>query len=93
MQLLSLDRPDHFLTWNTRLEDDADFLPLDPLALDYLGQQVGLWLFPALTTRTDRAQYFAVVIYGLYTVALRWKPVPANTTYDSTSRRCHLKRH
>jgi hypothetical protein len=65
MQLVSLERPDRFLAWNTRLDDDADFLPLDPLALDYLGQQVGLWLFPALTTRTDRAQYFAVVLYGL----------------------------
>lgn len=65
MQLIPLDRPDRFLAWNTRLDDDADFLPLDPLALDYLGQQVGLWLFPALTTRTDRAQYFAVVLYGL----------------------------
>ncbi len=65
MQLISLDRPDRFLAWNTRLDDDTDFLPLDPLALDYLGQQVGLWLFPALTTRTDRAQYFAVVLYGL----------------------------
>jgi len=64
-QLVSLDRADRYLAWNTRLEDDADFLPLDPLALDYLGQQVGLWLFPALTTRTDRAQYFAVVLYGL----------------------------
>jgi hypothetical protein len=65
MQLIPIDRPDRFLAWNTRLDDDTDFLPLDPLALDYLGQQVGLWLFPALTTRTDRAQYFAVVLYGL----------------------------
>lgn len=64
-QLVSLGRVDRYLAWNTRLEDDTDFLPLDPLALDYLGQQVGLWLFPALTTRTDRAQYFAVVLYGL----------------------------
>ncbi len=38
----------------------------DPLAFDYLGQRVGNALFPRFTTRTNRAWYFAVVLYGLH---------------------------
>ncbi|WP_075083651.1 hypothetical protein [Mariniblastus fucicola] len=48
------------------LEIDTDFTAEDPLAFDYLGQQVGNWLFRGFTTRTSRAQYYCVVLYGLH---------------------------
>lgn len=51
--------------WSAPQTSDSDFTPEDPLALDYLGQQVGLWLFKGFTTRTNRAQNYAVVLYGL----------------------------
>ena len=51
--------------WSAPLALDSDFTAEDPLALDYLGQQVGLWLFRGFTTRTSRAQNYAVVLYGL----------------------------
>jgi hypothetical protein len=51
--------------WSAPHVLDSDFTPGDPLALDYLGQQVGLWLFKGFTTRTSRAQNYAVVLYGL----------------------------
>lgn len=51
--------------WTAPASENADLTPEDPLALDYLSQQVGYWLFGALTTRTSRAQYFAMVLYGL----------------------------
>lgn len=51
--------------WTAPPSADTDFGAEDPLALDYLAQQVGLWLFPGFTTRTSRAQYYAVVLYGL----------------------------
>jgi hypothetical protein len=57
--------PKGLLFWSAPLGADSDFTPEDPLALDYLGQQVGLWLFRGLTTRTGRAQSYAVVLYGL----------------------------
>jgi hypothetical protein len=53
------------LFWSAPLALDSDFTAEDPLALDYLAQQVGLWLFRGFTTRTSRAQYYAVVLYGL----------------------------
>ncbi|WP_428261671.1 hypothetical protein [Haliangium sp.] len=52
--------------WSAPLPPDSDFTAEDPLALDYLAQQVGLWLFPGFTTRTSRAQDYAVVLYGLH---------------------------
>ena len=58
--------PPEELFWSEPLELESDFKKEDPLALDYLGQQVGLWLFRGFTTRTDRAQYYAVVLYGLH---------------------------
>lgn len=61
-----LKTPPDGLFWSEPLESDSDFTVEDPLALDYLGQQVGLWLFRGFTTRTGRAQYYAVVLYGLY---------------------------
>ncbi len=53
------------LFWSAPLALDSDFTAEDPLALDYLAQQVGLWLFQGFTTRTGRAQNYAVVLYGL----------------------------
>jgi hypothetical protein len=60
-----LDNPPTGLFWSAPLASDSDFTAEDPLALDYLGQQVGLWLFRGFTTRTNRAQNYAVVLYGL----------------------------
>lgn len=51
--------------WTASFADDSELLPLDPFALNYLAQEVGLWLFPTLTTRTSRAQYYCVVHYGI----------------------------
>lgn len=56
------------LFWTEPVPFNSDFTLEDPLALDYLGQQVGLWLLPGFTTRTSRAQYYAVVLYGLHIV-------------------------
>lgn len=64
MQPLSKVRRHVF--WAAPPPADSEFTPEDPLALDYLNQQVGLWLLPRLTTRTNRAQYYAVVLYGLH---------------------------
>lgn len=64
--LESLKVPPDGLFWSAPLELDSDFTAEDPLALDYLGQQVGLWLFHGFTTRTSRAQNYAVVLYGLH---------------------------
>lgn len=66
MNLTPLSKPHLNLFWGAPLSVDAEFSPEDPLALDYLGQQMGLWLLPRFTTRTGRAQYYAVVVYGLY---------------------------
>lgn len=65
MSLLILKSPPKGLFWAAPSDGDTDFTPEDPLALDYLGQQVGLWLFRDVTTRTSRAQNYAVVLYGL----------------------------
>ncbi len=64
--LVPLSRLPKELFWSAPLELDSDFTAEDPLALDYLGQQVGNWLFRGFTTRTSRAQYYAVVLYGLH---------------------------
>ncbi len=63
--LAPLTRPESALFWAASLDQSTEFTPEDPLALDYLSQQVGLWLFANLTTRTSRAQNYAVVLYGL----------------------------
>ena len=63
--LAPLTRPESSLFWAAPLDPSTEFSPEDPLALDYLSQQVGLWLFANLTTRTARAQNYAVVLYGL----------------------------
>ena len=64
--LKALKKTPEGLFWSEPLALESDFKKEDPLALDYLGQQVGLWLFRGFTTRTDRAQYYAVVLYGLH---------------------------
>lgn len=64
--LTPLPKPHLSLFWGAPLATDSEFSPEDPLALDYLSQQLGLWLLPRFTTRTGRAQYYAVVVYGLY---------------------------
>ena len=64
--LEALEAPPEGLFWSEPLALESDFKKEDPLALDYLGQQVGLWLFRGFTTRTNRAQYYAVVLYGLH---------------------------
>ncbi len=63
--LLPLARPAELLLWAAPLPGESEFVLEDPLALDYLGQQVGYFLLPALTTRSGQAQYFAMVLYGL----------------------------
>jgi hypothetical protein len=65
-QLVSLNALPDGIFWSAPLAVDSDFTAEDPLALDYLGQQVGLWLFRGFTTRTSRAQNYAVVLYGLH---------------------------
>lgn len=65
-QLVAFDTLPDGLFWSAPLASDSDFTAEDPLALDYLGQQVGLWLFRGFTTRTSRAQNYAVVLYGLH---------------------------
>ena len=66
--LSSAERMPAGLFWSAPAALDSEFNAEDPLALDYLGQQVGLWLLPGFTTRTSRAQYYAVVLYGLHIV-------------------------
>lgn len=66
--LSPVDRVPPGLFWSAPVPFDSEFTAEDPLAFDYLGQQVGLWLFPGFTTRTSRAQYYAVVLYGLHMV-------------------------
>ncbi len=58
------------LYWSAPFDQDSDFTAEDPLAFDYLGQQVGLWLFEGFTTRTSRAHNYAVVLYGLHLAEL-----------------------
>ena len=58
-------RQSHALFWSSPRLPSADFTPEDPLAIDYLGQQVGNWLWPGFTTRTTRAAYYVMVTYGL----------------------------
>lgn len=65
-QLVALDELPDGVFWSAPLAQGSDFTAEDPLALDYLGQQVGLWLFRGFTTRTSRAQNYAVVLYGLH---------------------------
>lgn len=63
--LSTLRDPGRALCWVAPAAEDSELATEDPLALDYITQQVGLWMLPALTTRSTRAQAFAMVLYGL----------------------------
>jgi hypothetical protein len=65
MKAAKLAKTNDNIFWTSPLEISFDFTPEDPLALDYIAQQIGLWLFPGLTSRTSRAGYYPMVIYGL----------------------------
>src|SRR5689334_13458270 len=64
IDLQPLTRPSDLFFW-TAPSPESEIAPEDPLALDYVAQQVGLFLLPTLTTRSSRAQAYAVVLYGL----------------------------
>lgn len=64
--LEALNKPPAGLFWSEPTVLDSDFSAEDPLAFDYLEQQIGLWLFRGFTTRTNRAQYYPVVLFGLH---------------------------
>lgn len=63
--LLPLEQPGRAFFWTAPVADGSELATEDPLALDYVAQQVGLLLLPALTTRSTRAQAYAMVVYGL----------------------------
>jgi len=58
--LASLGDPRRSLCWVAPVAADSELATEDPLALDYISQQIGLRLSPALTTRSSRAQAFAM---------------------------------
>lgn len=53
------------LFWTLKGDLSSDFTAEDPLALDYIAQQIGNWLLPGLTSRTTRSFYYPMVLYGL----------------------------
>lgn len=63
--LASLGGPGRSLCWVAPAAEGSELATEDPLALDYVAQQVGLMMLPTLTTRSSRAQAFAMVLYGL----------------------------
>lgn len=77
--LATLGDPGSSLCWAAPVGDESELATEDPLALDYLAQQVGLVLLPTLTSRSSRAQAYAMVLYGLHLVetALRRSGAPA----------------
>lgn len=64
-ELSVMDRPDRSFFWTAPATTKGELSAEDPLGLDYLAQQVGLLLLPGLTTRSSRAQAYAMVLYGL----------------------------
>lgn len=66
--LATLGDPESSLCWVAPVGEDSELATEDPLALDYLAQQVGLSLLPTLTSRSGRAQAYAMVLYGLHLV-------------------------
>jgi hypothetical protein len=63
--LAPLENPINSLCWVAPAADNPELTSEDPLALDYVSQQVGLMVLPTLTTRSSRAQAYAMVVYGL----------------------------
>ncbi len=66
--LATLGDPGSSLCWAAPVGEESELATEDPLALDYLAQQVGLVLLPTLTSRSSRAQAYAMVLYGLHLV-------------------------
>ena len=65
MLLTSVDQPTRSFFWTAATSETSEMVTEDPLGLDYVAQQVGLLLLPTLTTRSTRAQAYAMVLYGL----------------------------
>ncbi|MCB9585275.1 MAG: hypothetical protein H6718_07750 [Polyangiaceae bacterium] len=65
LQLTTLTQPHRSFYWTAPVSDSSEMTTEDPLGLDYVAQQVGLLLLPGLTTRSTRAQAYAMVLYGL----------------------------
>lgn len=63
--LVSIGQPAHSFFWTAPVSEAGEMTTEDPLGLDYVAQQVGLLLLPTLTTRSTRAQAYAMVLYGL----------------------------
>jgi hypothetical protein len=63
--LVLMEQPGRAFFWTAPVSDGSELATEDPLALDYVAQQVGLLLLPTLTTRSTRAQAYAMVVYGL----------------------------
>jgi hypothetical protein len=64
-ELISISQPGRSLFWTAPAAASGEMTTEDPLGLDYITRQVGLLFLPALTTRSTRAQAYAMVIYGL----------------------------
>lgn len=65
-EFFTLEQPTRAFFWTAPVSDTGEMTTEDPLGLDYVAQQVGLLLLPALTTRSTRAQAYAMVLYGLW---------------------------
>lgn len=65
VSLTPMRAPREALFWTRPPPASSELATEDPLALDYIAQQIGLWMLPTLTTRSSRAQAFAMVLYGL----------------------------
>jgi hypothetical protein len=65
IELLSVEHPARSFFWTAPVSDTGEMTAEDPLGLDYVAQQIGLLLLPTLTTRSSRAQAYAMVLYGL----------------------------
>ena len=65
LDLIPLAHADKAFFWGAAVTEDSELATEDPLALDYVAQQIGMLLLPPFTTRSTRAQGFAMVAYGL----------------------------
>ncbi len=83
--LVPLENPGRAFCWVAPVSDASELTTEDPLGLDYIGQQLGLLLLPSLTTRSSRAQAYAMVLYGL-TLAERAIANHGEASTDETRR-------
>lgn len=51
--------------WSKYTQLESSTSSADPLALDYMAQQLGYLILPNFTTRTSRARYYSMVCFGL----------------------------